>query len=403
MFLSGRERRNLNPVNLVVWIAFPSTAAMKVRKSFYHSNKNKNTTLGPPSTEDKPNKFMAVNAWAPVFANREAVTLARAVAGSLANEKCHVYTSFNACRVTDSNNKPLTQAAFEAQHILLGVTTDGSQITLGDPAQEEERVGVIVHGLMSIRNWGWNTFAPGMHITYQLPSVEPTRRATDTAKRMKAMTKDCAGHEDDMSPLLIEWQPYLQYISSATTGVNAFLGPIVNGVAPDYSKDSFMGPGSIRLGVPLENEVREMSDLGKEIAKMSQSFGLTFLAVLLARGEVVATSGVDNYDYLNTLCERLFGSADLTASADQELALQVLSAQLGSVYLPYGSANGSNTSPLPEPNFVQNVPDVLEALRTSVLKMFLEITGRLHSEAAGRLIGRAAGYARAGDNLDIYK
>ncbi len=405
MYLSGRDRRNTNPVNLVVWIAFPAEATMNVRKAFYYSNKNKNATLGRPGTEDEPNKFMAVNAWAPVFANREGVNLARAVAGSLANEKCHVYTSLNAARLTDTNGEPFSQAAFEAQHILLGVTTDGSQITLGDPAQEEERVGVTVHGLMSIRNWGWHTFSPGMHITYKLPSVNSEIRAAQTAKRIKAMTKDCAGHEEDMSPILFEWQPYQEYVSTATTGVSVFLGPIVQGSVPDYSKESFMGPSGIRLPVQADNEVLEMGSLGMEIAKMSQSFGLTFLAVLLERGEVVPRGNFpSNFDYLTDLCERLFGSADRTAQVDKELALDVLSAQLGSVYLPYGSAaNGSINLPMPEPIFGQDVPAALENLRTSVLKMFLEITGRLHGQAAGRLIGRAAGYARAGDQMPIYK
>lgn len=408
MFPSGRERRNLNPVNLVVWIAFPSTAAMQVRKNFYSKAEGKNATLGPPGTDDEPNKFMGVNAWAPVFANREAVQLARSLAGSLANEKCHVYTSINAARTTDANGKPLSQAAFEAQHILLGLTTDGSQITYGDPAQEEERVGVIVHGLASTVNWGWNVFSPCMPITYKFPAVKLADRKRELDKRKKAMTPDFAGDDTDMRPLLREWQPYAEYIASAQTGVSVFLGSVVqNQRAPDYSAADFMQTDRLRTVPQYEDETLEMKALGAEIAKMSQSFGLTMLAVLLTRGEIVPAEGVSSLDYLQDLCDRLFGSANQMASADFELVSQVLSAQLGPLYVPPPAAedlDGLAPPPLELPVIFSRdeVPVPLERLRLMAAKGFLEITGRLHADASNRLLGRAASFARPGDKVALY-
>jgi hypothetical protein len=395
-------------VNLVVLTMFPSPNTMALRKQFYAMPAGRNATLGPPGVDDQPNKFLGVKAWAPVFANRDAVKLARRLGGSIATERCHVYTSFNACRITDETGSTMSQAAFEAQHVLMGVTTDGSQITFGDVAQEEERVGVCVHGLMHITNRGWNFFSPGMPVTYRLRNVIQSERDAETEKLVKAMTKDYAGDENDMSPLIVEWRPYELYIANAVTGVSAFLGPILaNPGLLSYAKQDFMAGSNFRPGALYEDETLEMSALGMEIAKMAQSFGLVFLQVLLAKGLVVPGQGFvvpaqgnTNDIFLQALCDQLFGTTYGNQNVNAPFATDMLSSLLGALYTP----SAANAPPAPLPAFGNlTIPAASEYLRKSTGKRVLDIIGRLHNDAATRLIGRAGAYAKPGDQMALYK
>jgi hypothetical protein len=401
MFPSGRDRRGTNPVNLVVLTMFPSPNTMALRKQFHATAKGRAQTLGPPGVDDQPNKFLGVKAWAPVFANRDAVKLARRLGGSIATERCHVYTSFNACRITNENGDTISQAAFEAQHVLMGVTTDGSQITFGDVAQEEERVGVCVHGLMHITNRGWSFFSPGMPVTYKLRAVDETKRTEETEKLVKAMTKDYAGDQDDMSPLIVEWRPYELYIANAVTGVSAFLGPILaNPALLSYAKQDFMNTSNFRPGAPYEDETLEMSALGMEIAKMAQSFGLVFLQVLLAKGVVVPAQGIANDIFLQALCDQLFGTTFGNQNVNAPFASDMLSSLLGALYTP----SAANAPPAPPPAFgTLKIPPASEYLRKNSARAVLDIIGRLHNDAATRLIGRAGAYAKPGDQMALYK